>query len=105
MKRRWIDVPELKAPIKFATATSQATIPMMRATPIRPGRRGALQLEDKIGTMLPCNVVVQELAGGNVDIAAIDPAASMQAIDNPKLKEAAAQVGEKLRRVVDQLRA
>jgi uncharacterized protein (DUF302 family) len=65
----------------------------------------ALQLEDKIGTMLPCNVVVQELAGGNVEIAAIDPVASMQAIDNPKLKEAAAQVGEKLRRVVDQLRA
>jgi uncharacterized protein (DUF302 family) len=65
----------------------------------------ALQLEDKIGTMLPCNVVVQELAGGNVEIAAIDPVASMQAIDNPRLKEAAAQVGEKLRRVVDQLRA
>ena len=64
----------------------------------------ALQLEDKIGTMLPCNVVVQELADGKVEIAAIDPVASMQAIDNPKLKEAAAQVGEKLKRVVAQLR-
>lgn len=65
----------------------------------------ALQLEDKIGTMLPCNVVVQEVPGGNIEIAAIDPVASMQAIDNPRLKEAAAQVGEKLKRVVDQLPA
>lgn len=64
----------------------------------------ALQLRDKIGTMLPCNVVVQELAGGKVEVAAIDPVASMQAIDNPKLKEAAAQVGEKMQRVVAQLR-
>lgn len=64
----------------------------------------ALQLGDKIGTMLPCNVVVQELAGGKVEVAAIDPVASMQAIDNPKLKEAAAQVGEKMQRVVAQLR-
>ncbi len=64
----------------------------------------ALQLEDKIGTMLPCNVVVQELPDGRVEVAAIDPVASMQAIDNPQLKEAAAQVGEKLKRVIKQLR-
>ncbi len=63
----------------------------------------ALQLEDKIGTMLPCNVVVQELAEHRVEVAAIDPVASMQAIDNPKLKEAAAQVGERLKRVIAQL--
>ena len=63
----------------------------------------ALLLEDKVGTMLPCNVVVQELASGGVEVAAIDPVASMQAIDNPRLKEAAAQVGEKLRRVVGEL--
>jgi len=63
----------------------------------------ALQLEDKIGTMLPCNVVVQELQDGAVEVAAIDPVASMQAIDNPRLKEAAAQVAEKLRRVIAQL--
>ena len=65
----------------------------------------ALQLEDKIGTMLPCNVVVQELDSGAIEVAAIDPLASMQAIDNPRLKEAAAQVGEKLKQVVAQLRA
>jgi uncharacterized protein (DUF302 family) len=57
-------------------------------------------LENKIGTMLPCNVVVQELPDGRV----IDPVASMQAIDNPRLKEAAAQVSEKLKRVIARLR-
>ena len=60
----------------------------------------ALKLEDKIGTMLPCNVVVQQLDDGQVEIAAIDPVASMQAIDNPRLKEAAAHVGETLKRVI-----
>ena len=64
----------------------------------------ALQLEDKIGTMLPCNVVVQDLPDGRVEVAAIDPVASMQAIDNPQLKEAAAQVSEKLKRVIARLR-
>lgn len=63
----------------------------------------ALALEDKIGTMLPCNVVVQELADGTVEVAAIDPVASMQAINNPQLKQAAAQVAEKLKRVIGQL--
>ena len=63
----------------------------------------ALALEDKIGTMLPCNVVVQELPDGTVEVAAIDPVASMQAINNPQLKQAAAQVAEKLKRVIGQL--
>jgi uncharacterized protein (DUF302 family) len=45
----------------------------------------ALKLEDKVGTMLPCNVVVQEVAPGSVEVAAIDPVASMTAIDNPAL--------------------
>jgi uncharacterized protein (DUF302 family) len=60
----------------------------------------ALELEDKIGTMLPCNVVVQERIGGEIEIAAIDPLASMQAVDNPKLKEAAGRVGEQLKRAI-----
>jgi len=63
----------------------------------------ALQLEDKVGTMLPCNVVVQETLGGTIEVAAIDPVASMLAIDNPRLKEAAEQVREKLRKVVASL--
>jgi len=63
----------------------------------------ALQAEDKIGTMLPCNVVVQEIAEGKVEIAAVDPLASMQAIENPKLKNIAEQVRAKLKRVIDNL--
>jgi len=60
----------------------------------------ALQLEDKIGTMLPCNVVVQELDDGGVEVAAIDPVASMQAVDNPRLKDAAAEVAQRLKRAI-----
>lgn len=62
----------------------------------------ALRLEDKVGTMLPCNVVVQETVNG-VEIAAIDPVASMQAIQNEQLSEKAASVGQKLKRVIEQL--
>ena len=64
----------------------------------------ALKIEDKVGTMLPCNVVVQSKAGGQTEVAAIDPVASMQAIDNPKLLEAAREVQQRLARVVDRLR-
>lgn len=60
----------------------------------------ALQAEDRIGVMLPCNVIVQEMATGKVDIAAIDPTTAMQAIGNPKLAEIAAEVRGRLERVV-----
>ncbi|MFC0589514.1 DUF302 domain-containing protein [Novosphingobium aquiterrae] len=63
----------------------------------------ALKIEDKVGTMLPCNVVVQDVGGGRVEIAAIDPVASMRAIDNPRLKLAAEQVREKLMRAIGSL--
>ena len=63
----------------------------------------ALKLENKVGTMLPCNVVVRDAGGGNTEVAAIDPVASMQAIDNPELKRAAENVRTKLQKVVDQL--
>ena len=63
----------------------------------------ALLKEDKIGTMLPCNVIVQELADGKVEVAAIDPIASMQAIANPELGEIAVEVQAKLKRVIDNL--
>lgn len=63
----------------------------------------ALQLEDKIGTMLPCNVVVQEVGGGRTEIAAIDPVASMAAVDNPRLKKAAQHVQTLLRKAIDAL--
>ena len=64
----------------------------------------ALQLEDKVGTMLPCNVVVQAVDGGS-EVAAIDPVASMQAIDNPELRKAAGEVRDRLARAIDRLGA
>lgn len=63
----------------------------------------ALKLESKVGTMLPCNVVVRDAGNGQTEVAAIDPVASMQAIDNPELQRAAQQVRAKLERVVEQL--
>lgn len=63
----------------------------------------ALQIEGNIGTMLPCNVVVQETPDGKIEVAAIDPVASMMAVENPRLKQAAEQVREKLQRVVSRL--
>jgi len=60
----------------------------------------ALKLEDKIGTMLPCNVIVQQHAGGGVEVSAVDPVASMQAIDNPRLAEIADEVRARLKKVV-----
>ena len=63
----------------------------------------ALQLEDKIGTMLPCNVIVQQLDGGRVEIAAVDPVASMQAVGNAQLGEVAGAVRQKLKTVIEGL--
>ena len=68
-----------------------------------PFAHRALLAEDKIGTMLPCNVIVQETAEGSVEVAAVDPIASMQAIANPGLGEIAQQVQAKLRQVVERL--
>ena len=56
----------------------------------------ALQAEDKIGTMLPCNVIVQEKIPGEIEISAVDPMASMQAIENPALGSLAEEVKNKL---------
>jgi uncharacterized protein (DUF302 family) len=63
----------------------------------------ALQSEDKIGTMLPCNVVVQEAGAGEVEVSAVDPVASMAAIDNPKLEPIAGEVRSLLMQVVASL--
>ena len=63
----------------------------------------ALQAESRIGTMLPCNVIVQETEGGEVEVSAIDPIASMQAVQNPGLEEIAKQVQAKLRNIIDNL--
>jgi uncharacterized protein (DUF302 family) len=67
-----------------------------------PFAHRALEAEDKIGTMLPCNVIVQE-RDGRVEVAAIDPVASMQAVDNPGLGELAEQVRDRLRAAVERV--
>lgn len=63
----------------------------------------ALLAEDTIGTMLPCNVIVQEHANGLVEVSAVDPVASMMAIQNEKLGEVANEVREKLERVINNI--
>ena len=63
----------------------------------------ALQAEDKIGTMLPCNVVVQQTDDGRVEVSAVDPVASMQAIENPALGDIAQEVQGLLKATIDNL--
>lgn len=63
----------------------------------------ALKAEDKIGAMLPCNVIVQEHDNKNVEVSAVDPVASMMAVKNDALGGVAMQVREKLSRVIDNL--
>lgn len=63
----------------------------------------ALQAEDKIGTMLPCNVIVQEREAGSIEIAAVDPAASMQAVKNDALITIAENVRKKLQNVIQHI--
>ena len=63
----------------------------------------ALQAESRIGTMLPCNVIVQETEAGQIEVSAIDPIASMQTIENPELQDIADQVQGKLKKVIESL--
>ncbi len=60
----------------------------------------ALQAESKIGLMLPCNVIVREVKGGGIEVAAIDPIASMQAVKNPELGDVAHEIQAKLKKVI-----
>ncbi len=61
----------------------------------------AIDREPKIGTMLPCNVIVRELESGSVEVSAVDPQASMQAVENPALGEVANEVASRLKKVID----
>lgn len=63
----------------------------------------ALQAEDKIGTMLPCNVIVQEREENKIEVSAVDPMASMQAVESSSLADIAGEVRTKLKRVIDKL--
>jgi uncharacterized protein (DUF302 family) len=68
-----------------------------------PFAHKALLAEDKIGTMLPCNVIVQQQDNGKVEVAAIDPMASMQAVENESLGEVAEAIRGRLKKVVESL--
>ncbi|MDP3002988.1 MAG: DUF302 domain-containing protein [Bacteroidales bacterium] len=63
----------------------------------------ALQVEDKIGSMFPCNVVVQEFSENHIEVAAVNPIASMMAIQNPALEGIAGEVTNKLQKVISHL--
>ncbi|MEX0845555.1 MAG: DUF302 domain-containing protein [Balneolaceae bacterium] len=68
-----------------------------------PNAYKALQAESHIGLMLPCNVIVQEHENGKVEVSAVDPVASMQAISNDDLGEVAQNVRDMLKKVIDRL--
>ena len=63
----------------------------------------ALQAEDKIGTLLPCNVIVQELEPGSIEVAAVDPQASMQGVSNTEIETIAVEIKDRLQKVIDRL--
>jgi uncharacterized protein (DUF302 family) len=63
----------------------------------------ALLAEDKIGTMLPCKVIVQEKLAGQIEVSAVDPAASMQAVENKELVEIATEIRDRLKKAIDHL--
>ncbi|QTY26432.1 DUF302 domain-containing protein [Flavobacterium sp. CS20] len=68
-----------------------------------PYAHKALQAEDKIGTMLPCNVIVQEIEAGTIEVATVNPMASMQAVENEKLNEVANEITAMLENVIEKL--
>ena len=63
----------------------------------------ALQMEENIGVMLPCNVIVQETKDGSIRVSAINPMVAMQSVDNPNLSEVAELVSEKLNKVLNNI--
>jgi uncharacterized protein (DUF302 family) len=68
-----------------------------------PDAYKALLAEDKIGTMLPCNVIVQEIEEGVFEVAAVNPMASMQAVENEKLSKVAEEITDKLEKIINKL--
>jgi uncharacterized protein (DUF302 family) len=68
-----------------------------------PYAHKALQAENKIGTMLPCNVIVQEIEEGVFEVAAVNPMASMQAVENEKLNKVAEEITDKLEKIIKKL--
>ena len=67
------------------------------------GAYRALQIEEHIGVMLPCNVIVRETGEGKIEVAAINPIKSMQSIGNPEMKPLAKEISEKLKMALNSL--
>lgn len=63
----------------------------------------ALQAEDKIGTLLPCNVIVQEIEPNSIEVAAVDPQSSMQGVANTEIETIANEIKDRLQKVIDRL--
>lgn len=63
----------------------------------------ALSVEDKIGAMLPCNVIVEEHEDGKVEVSAVDPVSSMQSVENDELKPIAAEVRDRLEKIISRV--
>lgn len=68
-----------------------------------PSAYKSLQQEDKIGTMLPCNVILQQVGEHQIEVAAVDPAASMMSVENAQLAEIAVDIKKRLERVISSL--
>ena len=68
-----------------------------------PFSHRALQAEDKIGTLLPCNLIVQEKSDGTIEVAAVDPVVSMQGVENENVQKIAEEIRAILRSVIDRL--
>lgn len=68
-----------------------------------PAAFNALQAEERIGVFLPCNVIVHRLSDGNIEVAAVDPVASMMSVKNERLGAVAADIRERLQRVINTL--
>lgn len=63
----------------------------------------SIQAEDKIGIMLPCNVVVQDAGEGQIEVAVVNPVSAMQAVNNPEMDGIAKEIQGKLKKVISQV--
>ena len=67
-----------------------------------PSAFKAISIENKIGTMLPCNIIVQELEDGKIEVSAVDPIQSMMAVQNEQLGAVASEVRDNLKKFIDE---
>lgn len=95
-------VSEIDMQAKLKKGTGNDILPYTILGACNPaGAYRALQIEEHIGVMLPCNMIVRELENGGVEVAAINPEKTMQSIGNPDMKPLAAEISEKLGKVLE----